>query len=80
MFSLTTYDPVAQWIERLPAEEKVAGSTPVGIARAELTDKANSALFLPWQRCQCLGRTGCIERYTSSSEWDGGNVLIRNSE
>jgi len=29
----------------------------------------NSALFLPWQRCQCLGRTGCIERYMSSSEW-----------
>ena len=42
-------DPVAQWIERLPAEEKVAGSTPVGIARAELTDTANSAFFLPWE-------------------------------
>ncbi len=77
---MVVHDPVAQWIERLPAEEKVAGSTPVGIARAELALSVNSAFFLPWQRCQCLGRTGCIERYTSSSEWDGGNVLIRNSE
>jgi hypothetical protein len=40
-------DPVAQWIERLPAEEKAGGSTPLGIARAELADKANSALFSP---------------------------------
>lgn len=40
-------DPVAQWIERLPAEEEVGGSTPLGIAKAELTDKANSAFFSP---------------------------------
>ena len=60
-------DPVAQWIERLPAEEKVAGSTPVGIARAELADNANSALFSPWQRCQYLRRAGCI----GSSEGGG---------
>jgi hypothetical protein len=42
------YDPVAQWIERLPAEEKAGGSSPLGIARAELAIKVNSAFFRFW--------------------------------
>ena len=35
-------DPVAQWIERQIADLQAGGSSPLGIARAELTDKVNS--------------------------------------
>lgn len=39
------YVPVAQWIERFPAEEEVGGSTPLGYA-CEGTDHKVSSLFI----------------------------------
>ncbi len=40
------YVPVAQWIERFPAEEEVGGSTPLGYACEKGTDLKVSSLFI----------------------------------
>ena len=51
------HDPVAQWIERQIADLQAGGSSPLGIARAELALSVNSAFFLSWQRGQRFGES-----------------------